>query len=239
MTKYVKNQLKIFNDKFSIFLNKKIFEPNLTTMLLIDTARKIIKINDKVLDLGCGSGIIGCYFYKKKIIKYIYGSDLSKAAVNCSIYNSKKLTKNYDIRQSNLLSNWKDKKFDLIINDISGISSQINNISKWFKFAPNDSGDDGTKFTINILKDYKNKKFNNANVIFPVLGLSNRDKIISFLKKNRIHYKILVKKEWPLPKDLVKHQSLLKKLKKEKKINYYEKFSILFTTTEIFYLNNQ
>ena len=239
MTKYVKKQLKIFNDKFSIFLNKKIFEPNLTTMLLIDTARKIIKINDKVLDLGCGSGIIGCYLYKKKIIKYIYGSDLSKAAVNCSMYNSKKLTKNYDIRQSNLLSNWQDKKFDLIINDISGISSQINNISKWFKFAPNDSGDDGTKFTINILKDYKNKKFNNANVIFPVLGLSNRDKIISFLKKNRINYKILVKKEWPLPKDLVKHQSLLKKLKKEKKINYYEKFSILFTTTEIFYLNNQ
>ncbi|MDC0961115.1 methyltransferase [Candidatus Pelagibacter sp.] len=239
MTKYVKKQLKIFNDKFSIFLNKKIFEPNLTTMLLIDTARKIIKINDKVLDLGCGSGIIGCYLYKKKIIKYIYGSDLSKAAVNCSMYNSKKLTKNYDIRQSNLLSNWQDKKFDLIINDISGISSQINNISKWFKFAPNDSGDDGTKFTINILKDYKNKKFNNANVIFPVLGLSNRDKIISFLKKNRINYRILVKKEWPLPKDLVKHQSLLKKLKKEKKINYYEKFSILFTTTEIFYLNTQ
>ena len=239
MTKYVKKQLKIFNDKFSIFLNKKIFEPNLTTMLLIDTARKIIKINDKVLDLGCGSGIIGCYLYKKKIIKYIYGSDLSKAAVNCSMYNSKKLTKNYDIRQSNLLSNWQDKKFDLIINDISGISSQINNISKWFKFAPNDSGDDGTKFTINILKDYKNKKFNNANVIFPVLGLSNRDKIISFLKKNRINYRILVKKEWPLPKNLVKHQSLLKKLKKEKKINYYEKFSILFTTTEIFYLNTQ
>ena len=23
--------------------------------------------NDKVLDLGCGSGIIGCYFYKKKL----------------------------------------------------------------------------------------------------------------------------------------------------------------------------
>ena len=68
-------------------------------------ARKIVKNNDKVLDLGCGSGVIGCYLYKKKIIKYIYGSDISKAAVNCSIYNSKKLTKNYDIRLSNSLSN--------------------------------------------------------------------------------------------------------------------------------------
>ena len=239
MARYINKEIKILNDKFSIFLNKKIFQPNLTTILLIEMARKIIKSNHKVLDLGCGSGVIGCYLYKKKIVKYIYGSDISEAAVKCSIYNSKKLTENYDIRLSNGLSNWNNQKFDLIINDISGISSQINNISKWFKFAPNNSGNDGIKFTINILKEYKNKKLNNAGLIFPVLGLSNRDKIINFLKKNRINYKILVKKEWPLPKDLVKNKFLLKKLKKEKKINYFEKFSLLFTTTEIFYLNNQ
>jgi SAM-dependent methyltransferase len=207
-------------------------------MLLIDMAKKMIRNNDKVLDLGCGSGVIGCYLYKKKKIKYIYGSDISKAAVKCSIYNAKQLTNNYDIRLSDSFSNWKNEKFNLIINDISGISSQINKISKWFKSAPNNSGSDGIKFTINILKNYKNKMFNNANLMFPVLGLSNRYKIIDFLEKNKINYKILVKKEWPLPKDLVKHQNILKKLKMEKKINYYEKFSILFTTTEIFYLNN-
>ena len=37
------------------------------------------------------------------------------------------------------------------------ISPQINKISKWFEFAPNNSGNDGTKFTLNILKDFKNK----------------------------------------------------------------------------------
>lgn len=237
--KYIRKKYTILNKKFSIFLNKRVFEPNLTTMLLMDTASKIIKKNDKVLDLGCGSGVVGCYLYKKKFIKHIYGSDISKAAVNCSIYNAKKLTKNYDIRISNLLKNWGNEKFDLIVNDISGISSKINNVSKWFKFAPNDSGNDGTKFLMNILRDYKNKHFNKASLLFPVLGLSNREKAINFLKKNKIKYKILIKKEWPLPKELTKHILLLEKLKKEKKINYHEKFSILFTTTEIFYLNNK
>lgn len=239
VSKYTKKQYKILDNEFSIYLNKKIFEPNLTTMLLIEMAIKVIKKGDKVLDLGCGSGIVGCYLYDKKIIKYIYGSDISEDAVNCSIYNAKNLTKNYDIRKSNSLKNWKNEKFDLIINDISGISSQLNSISKWFKFAPNNSGNDGTKFLINILKNYKKKYFDKASLLFPVLGLSNREKIVNFLKKNKIKYKILIKKDWPLPKNLNNKQHLLKRLRKEKKINYYEKFSILFTTTEIFYLRGK
>ena len=235
MTKYIKKNFKIFENNFLVFLNKKIFEPNLTTKLLIRSASKIINKNDKVLDLGCGSGIIGCYFYKKKIIRSIYASDLSKAAINCTLYNAKKLTDNYDIRLSDSLDEWKDEKFDLIINDVSGISSKINDISSWFKFAPNNSGKDGIKFTLNILNKYKNNISAKGKLIFPVLGLSNRNKIINFLKKNKINYKILDKIEWPLPKNLLQHQDLLKKLKKDKIINYYEKFGMFFTTTEIFY----
>ena len=198
-------------------------------------AKRVIKKRDKVLDLGCGSGVIGCYLYKKKIIDHIYGSDISKEAVNCAIYNSKKLTQRYDIRLSNSFSSWKDEKFDLIINDISGISPQINKISKWFEFAPNNSGNDGTKFTLNILKDFKNKTFNNASLIFPVLGLSNRDKIINFLKQNKINYKILLKKEW-LTKDLVKHLNILKKLKRKIKSIITKIFNIIYHDRN-FYLN--
>ena len=235
MTKYIKKKFKIFNENFTFFLNNHIFEPNLTTKLLIESSSKVIKKNDKILDLGSGSGIIGCYFFKKKITEFIYASDISREAVKCTIYNSKKITKNFDIRLSNALNNWKNEQFDLIINDVSGISSQINDITNWFKFAPNNSGIDGIKFTINILKNFKDNKFNKTKLIFPVLGLSNRDKINNFLRKYKINYKILAKADWPLPKSLTKHHDLLRKLKKKKIINFHEKFGILFTTTEIFY----
>lgn len=234
MAKYEKKFFKIFNTNFPIFLNKNIFEPNLTTRLLIEAASKIVKKNHKVLDLGSGSGIIGCYLYKKKKIRYIYGSDLSREAVKCTLHNSKKITKNYDIRLSNLLDNWIGEKFNVIINDISGISSEINNITDWFKFAPNKSGKDGIKFTLNILKTFKKNMLKKSYLIFPVIGLSNRDKLIHFLKKQKITYKIINKQEWPLPLPLSKKKKLLNKLKKQKLINFNEKFGILFTTTEIF-----
>ena len=187
MPKYEKKFFKIFNKNFPIFLNQKIFEPNLTTRLIVETASKIIKKNHKVLDLGSGSGIIGCYLYKKKKIKYIYGSDISNEAVKCTLYNSKRVTNNFDIRLSNLLDNWRGEKFNVIINDISGISSKINNITDWFKFAPNKSGKDGIKFTLNILKTFKKNMLGKGYLIFPVIGLSNRDKLIHFLKKKKLN----------------------------------------------------
>ena len=54
-------------------LNKKVFVPNLTSQLSYEVASKKIKRNTKVLDLGCGSGIIGIGILKNsknvKILK--------------------------------------------------------------------------------------------------------------------------------------------------------------------------
>ena len=71
-------------------LNKKVFEPNLTSYLSFLVAKKKIKKNSKILDLGCGNGIIGILLFKEKKISKIYASDLSSDAIKNARYNYKK-----------------------------------------------------------------------------------------------------------------------------------------------------
>ena len=53
--------------------NKSVFKPNLTTFLSFSVARKRIKKNMKILDLGCGNGVIGILLFKeKKLIKLMH-----------------------------------------------------------------------------------------------------------------------------------------------------------------------
>ena len=94
-----------------------------------------------------------------------------------------------------------------------------------------------TFFRIKVLNNYKKYLNKSGKLIFPVLGLSNRDKLIIYLQKLNIKYKIIKKIEWPLPKSIYKNRKLLEKYKSEKIINFTEKFGILFTTTEIFVVN--
>ena len=154
MKKYELKKIQLNeNESINLYLNKKVFAPNLTTFLLIKASKKIIKKKNKVLELGCGSGIISNYLYKKKFIKKIYASDISNSAINCSIFNAIRNKADYEIKKSKLFNNWKDHKFDFIINDISAVTTKLNPVSEWYEHAPNDSGSDGIKFTIKILKD--------------------------------------------------------------------------------------
>jgi methylase of polypeptide subunit release factors len=232
---FKKNRFQINKKDFlNIYLNKKVFEPNLTTSLLIEASKKIIKKNNAILDLGCGSGVIGCFFLKKKVIRNICSSDISSEAIKCSIYNYKSLKANFDIRKGKNINIWKGSKFDVIINDIAGISSKLNKITDWYKHASNNSGPEGVKFTLDILDNYRKFLKKNGKLIFPVISLSNKKKITDYLKKNKISHKVLLSKEWPLPSKLNKNIEFLRYLKKKNLINFEEKFNLIIGKTEIF-----
>ena len=114
------------NKKFNLYIPKTVFQPTATTNFLIEQTLKKIKKPLKVLDLGCGSGVIGIIL--GKILNFnreIYASDASLNAVKIARKNFKKFKIKNITKHGNLFSPWSGEKFDIIINDVSGVSSAI------------------------------------------------------------------------------------------------------------------
>lgn len=83
------------------------------TKLLIEKA--VIKRNAKVLDLGCGYGVIGITVAKVCPSCRVYMSDINERAVMLAHRNAKLNEVNVTIRRGNLFEPWKNMRFDIIL----------------------------------------------------------------------------------------------------------------------------
>jgi SAM-dependent methyltransferase len=154
----IEKQIEI---KFVISPNKEIdlisapgvFTPNATTNLLIQAVRSTVSGSVSLLDLGCGTGVVGLSLYLQKIIKLpLYASDLSELAVLCSRMNFERYGCLAEVRRGSLFEPWLDDKFDVIIDDISGIAQGVAEVSPWFQGVPCDTGKDGIDLVVNVLR---------------------------------------------------------------------------------------
>ena len=131
--------------EISLVTTAGVFSPNTTTQLLINAVKKTILKPGKVLDLGCGTGVVGLALWLEGLSEEpICASDLSESAVLCAKENFKRYECEADVRRGALFEPWDNEKFNLIIDDISGISQDIASISPWFGGVPCDTGSDGT-----------------------------------------------------------------------------------------------
>ena len=124
-----------------------------------------------------------------------------------------------------MLQPWKKKKFDLIINDVSGVSSEIVKISKWFENAPSDNTKEGISLLKKVIVQSEKNLYKKSHIILPIISLSNVKSAEKFLRK---FLKIveLQKFYWPMPNYLVKKISILKKLKKMNYIDFEKKYGM-------------
>ena len=232
--------LNFHNTQINLLENPKVFSPNLTTVALLRSLETLIKNQINILELGCGSGIIGILLkkhFKSKI--RISMIDKSKYAINLAKKNSKINKVKSNIVQSDLFSflKNKNKRFDLIIDDVSAISNTMAKNSNWYnKFIPHSCGEDGSELTIQILKESSSKLNKKGSLIFPLISLSNHKKIINFARKNYKVCKLLKKVEWPLPKYF--DDKILAHLKEKGLIYFQEKYGEKICFTKIYLVKN-
>ena len=177
---------------------KTVFTPNATSQLIVDEVVKHIKKKIDILDLGCGDGFIGLNIYKKRKnkIKSFSFSDLSKKATNKCKINAKKEGLKIIIKNGSMFEPWINQKFDLIVESVSAISEPVANWSPWYnKHITCKAGEDGTELVNDILKEGKRYLKKGGKIIFPIVSLSKKEKIINKAKKNYKTIKLLSSKD--------------------------------------------
>ena len=221
--------------KMNLVSAKGVFDPNKTTELLIKAVKKTISKPKKMLDLGCGTGVVGLSLWLEGLAEEpIFASDLSEPSMSCSKENFRRYECEVDVRCGALFEPWGDEKFDVIIDDISGISQEIAPISPWFGGVPCETGSDGTDLVLDILSKASKHLLEGGYFFFPVLSLSNVDLILHVAKENFYTVELLERQEWPLPKELESHMPLLKKLSQKGSIKLEERFGMVVCYTEVY-----
>jgi methylase of polypeptide subunit release factors len=234
----VKNEYKYVmpNDQELIIdLAKGVFHPTGTSEVLIDAVSANIEQPGKLLDLGCGSGLVGIVLsLLGKCAGRLYASDLSEQAVELLKLNSNKLDLPVIVKQGSIYAPWEGERFDYIVNDISGIAEDIAKLSDWFKETSCEAGLDGTKLVNEAISKAPNFLNEGGKFYFPVLSFSNVTRILDHAGNVFNNVERLSQKKWVLPDDLKPYMSELAVLKELGYIDYEEKFGLIIWYTDIY-----
>ena len=168
----------------------------------------------------------------KKIDLFL--SDKSTHTVN--VINSNLILNNIKgiAKESDILKGWANERFDIIINDISAISSDIAKKYWYNKFIPHNCGKDGIKLSKKFLSVVEKNVNKGGSILIPVISLSDHNRLINIIKK-KFKVKLLIKKEWPAPKNLIKGK-VANFLKKE---YIFQKYNTYLCFTKVYRLQKK
>lgn len=185
---YIIGNVNFYGNEFKI--NKNVLIPRFETEELVEKALNILnkKFSDydsvKILDVGCGSGVIGITLdklYKKSIVTC---SDISQYALDTTALNAKLLESDVNVIKSDMLKSI-NEKYDVIISNPPYIMEEEQIELKVKNNEPHIAlygGKDGLKYYREILSTAK-KNLNDKYLIAFEIGWQQKNAIISIAKE--------------------------------------------------------
>jgi SAM-dependent methyltransferase len=223
------------SQSFEIKLKDSVFHPTGTSDEIIAAVSDNIACPGKILDLGCGSGVVGFALHiLGKSEGPLYASDLSADAAILLEDNAKDLGIPVVARHGSIFAPWEDESFDYIVDDISGIAEDVAEISPWFSKTSCRSGKDGSDLVIEAITEAPNYLNEGGKFFFPILSLSNSHKIIEAASDTFTKVQRVAHKEWRLPDDMKSHIDLLVDLRAKGLIHFEEKYGWLLWSTDVY-----
>jgi len=192
---YIFNSASFYG--YDFYVNKHTLIPRPETEELVEFALKHINKNSRVLDIGTGSGAIAITI-KKESDASVTAVDVSRNALKVAIKNAKNNQANVKFLHSNVFSNLKNNKFDVIISNPPYITKNAYlNLNKTVKdFEPKLAlvgGEDGLSFYKKIVDNAHKYLLNNGKIFFEI-GFDQGDAVKKLLIEKG-YKNVIIKKD--------------------------------------------
>ncbi len=182
---YVVGATQFYSRTF--YLDKNVLIPRPETELVTEQVIKHARKNDKILDLCCGSGIIGetvCLETAEKHVA-VTCADVSKPALKIAKFNAKKLRSKVKFVQSDVFAKIKGKYNIIVCNPPYIETATIDTLDSSVKdYEPRlalDGGDDGLKF-YRILAENASKHLTKGGLLILEIGYNQADAVRQLLQ---------------------------------------------------------
>ena len=195
---YVIGNVNFYGIKY--YINENVLIPRFETEELVENTIKYVNKYFAepvdIIDLGCGSGVIGLTLEKKISTKSVDLIDISKKALEVTKVNKENLKSHANLYQNDFLKNI-EKKYDVIISNPPYIKNneQIEQIVK-----DNEphlalyAGDEGLDCYESILRDASKNLKERAIIAFEI-GYTQAEDIKTLASKYLDNIRIEVKKD--------------------------------------------
>lgn len=181
---YITHKQYFYGNRF--YINENVLIPRADTEILVEEVLKMVKPNDKVLDLCTGSGCIAVALKKAKPNIHILASDISRNALIIAMLNAKINDADISFVRSNLFENI-CQKFDVIVSNPPYIKTEdIKSLQEEVKHEPSlalDGGKDGMEFYKKIIIN-GNRFLNNNGLIALEIGYNQAKEVSELLLEN-------------------------------------------------------
>jgi methylase of polypeptide subunit release factors len=230
---------KNFGDTEGIVVatSEEVFVPTSTTTLLLSAVRKAVDPAWKTaLDLGCGSGVVAVVL-KKLVLPgaRVFASDISEAAVALARRNAERHGLAIDCRAGSLFEPWPGMTFDVIVDDVAGMSEPVARLSRWYPpQIKSDAGEAGTRWIIPILEQAPRYLTAGGQVFFPVLTLSDEAGIMRAAEAAFADVELVTEQWYPLGAELMSHWSVMEDLMARGMITLQQRGSRWLWATRIY-----
>jgi release factor glutamine methyltransferase len=162
---------------FPLETTDKVFKPTTTSRCLADLID--VQPGQHALDLGCGVGPLAIAMAMRGAERVV-AIDVMEQACEIARRNVilNQVEDTVEVRCGDLFAPVRDEKFDVIVNDVSGMADPVARVSPWYPYPVPTGGTDGTEPTVRMLRNAAAHLKKGGKLYFPVISLASADIII-------------------------------------------------------------